>query len=97
LTPAKAQSAPSSEGRDELSWRTFRRYFPGFAAFAPLREIFRVLVAALPRWSSEKIRSWFDRLTTKGTAKGDRLFFLTTAESVVKKDLDMDSKRRSRA
>jgi len=70
---------------------------PTFAAFASLREIFRVLVAALPRWSSEKIRSWFDRLTTKGTAKGDRLFFLTTAESVVKKDLDMDSKRRSRA
>jgi len=25
------------------------RYFPTFAAFAPLREIFRVSVAALPR------------------------------------------------
>jgi hypothetical protein len=49
LTPAKAQSTPSSAGRDELSWRTVHRYFPGFAAFSPLREIFRVSVAALPR------------------------------------------------
>jgi hypothetical protein len=49
LTPAKAQSTPSSEGRDKLSWRIFHRYFPTFAAFASLREIIRVSVAALPR------------------------------------------------
>jgi hypothetical protein len=49
LTPAKAQSTPSSEGRDELSWRIFHRYFPTFAASASLREIFRISVAAQPR------------------------------------------------
>jgi hypothetical protein len=49
LTPAKAQSTPSSEGRDELSWRIFHCYFPTFAAFASLREIFRISVAAQPR------------------------------------------------
>jgi hypothetical protein len=41
LTPAKAQSTPSSEGKDELSLGNFHHYFPTFAAFASLREIFR--------------------------------------------------------
>jgi hypothetical protein len=38
LAPAKAQSTPSSEGKDELTWGIF----PTFATFASLREIFRV-------------------------------------------------------
>ena len=46
MTRAKAQSTPSSEGRDELSGR---HSSPTFAALASLREIFRVSVAALPR------------------------------------------------
>jgi len=41
LTPAKAQSTPSSEGKDELSLGNFHHYFPTFAAFASLREILR--------------------------------------------------------
>jgi len=41
LTPAKAQSTPSSEGKDKLSLGNFHHYFPTFAAFASLREIFR--------------------------------------------------------
>ena len=47
MTRAKSQSTPSSEGRDELSGRNSS---PTFAALASLREIFRVSVAALPRW-----------------------------------------------
>jgi hypothetical protein len=34
LTPAKAQSTPSSEGKDELSLGNFHHYFPTFAPFA---------------------------------------------------------------
>ena len=49
LPPAKAQSTQSSEGRDQLSRRWIHRYFQNFAAFASLREIFRISVAALLR------------------------------------------------
>jgi hypothetical protein len=44
LTLAKAQSSPSSEGRENYLEEFIHRYFPTFAAFASLREIFRVSV-----------------------------------------------------
>jgi hypothetical protein len=49
LTPAKAQSTPSSEGKEELSLGNFHHYFPTFAAFASLREIFRFFWLRLSR------------------------------------------------
>jgi hypothetical protein len=54
LTPAKAQSTPSSEGRDELSWRNFHRYFSdlcGLCVFAGDNPNFGCGFAALgPLW-----------------------------------------------
>jgi hypothetical protein len=41
--------ARSSEGEEQYSYELFSLFFPTFAALASLREIFRVLVAALPR------------------------------------------------
>jgi len=49
LSKVEAQSTPSSQGRVNYLGTNIDRYSPIFAALAPLREIFRVLVAALPR------------------------------------------------
>jgi len=49
LTRAKAQSTPSSEGKDYDLTNDLHHFFPTFAVFAPSREIFRLLVAASPR------------------------------------------------
>jgi hypothetical protein len=49
LTPAKAQSTPSSEGKTNNLENIVYYYSPIFAALASLREIFRVLLVALPR------------------------------------------------
>jgi len=45
------------EGRDEFSGRNSSLLFSDFAALAPLREIFRVSVAALPRWDLRGYKS----------------------------------------
>jgi hypothetical protein len=49
LTPAKAQSTPSSEEKIDYLEKIIYYYFPIFAALASLGEIFQVSVVALPR------------------------------------------------
>jgi hypothetical protein len=41
---------PSLDGKEPTAFKAVVLSF--FAAFAPLREIFRVLIAAPPRWAS---------------------------------------------
>jgi len=43
---AKAPSTPSSEGKVDILTDDIHYFSPNFAAFASLREIFRVSVAA---------------------------------------------------
>jgi hypothetical protein len=49
MTRVKVQSTPSSEGELSYLEEIISRYSPTFAALGSLREIFRVLVAALLR------------------------------------------------